>query len=248
MGKGGAEEMGGEGREGREGEKCAIKWPMERYVVVKAKNMRQLTLLYLLLCSLTAGAYGIDVSHHQGRIDWDAVPRDVEFVYVKATEGATYVDPMYERNIREARRNGFKVGSYHFFRMTSTPEEQFENIKKYVVKGEQDLRLMIDVETTDGRDVGQVQDSLQVLLNLVEDYFGCEPIIYGTNRRFNGYDLYIGRYNEYWEPIIFGWFKRALIWQYTDKGVVAGVPGKVDLAKGLSSDAVSRLCCRKEEE
>lgn len=39
-------------------------------------------------------SFGIDVSHHNGKINWGQVP-DVEFVYVKATEGATYVDPMY---------------------------------------------------------------------------------------------------------------------------------------------------------
>jgi len=34
------------------------------------------------------------VSHHNGNINWEQVPEDVEFVYVKATEGATYVDPL----------------------------------------------------------------------------------------------------------------------------------------------------------
>jgi len=39
-------------------------------------------------------SFGIDVSHHNGNINWEQVPEDVEFVYVKATEGATYVDPL----------------------------------------------------------------------------------------------------------------------------------------------------------
>ena len=47
-------------------------------------------------------SFGIDVSHHNGKIKWEEVS-DVEFVYVKATEGATYVDPMYQQNIKGAR-------------------------------------------------------------------------------------------------------------------------------------------------
>lgn len=46
--------------------------------------------------------FGIDVSHHNGKIAWQKVP-NVEFVYVKATEGATYVDPMFRLNIKGAK-------------------------------------------------------------------------------------------------------------------------------------------------
>ena len=65
--------------------------------------------------------HGIDVSNHQGRIDWNKVANDdnVQFVYIKATEGATYVSPTFEQNIREAREAGLKVGFYHFLRATS---------------------------------------------------------------------------------------------------------------------------------
>ena len=51
---------------------------------------------------------GIDVSHYQGRIDWDQVAgsEKICYVYLKATEGATYVDDTYERNLREAKRVG----------------------------------------------------------------------------------------------------------------------------------------------
>ena len=61
---------------------------------------------------------GIDVSRHQGRIEWQKVPiRDISFVYIKATEGATYTDPYFHYNIKGAAEAGFKVGAYHYFRM-----------------------------------------------------------------------------------------------------------------------------------
>ena len=49
--------------------------------------------------------FGIDVSHHNGKVNWEQVP-NVEFVYIKATEGATYVDPMFRQNIKGANKFG----------------------------------------------------------------------------------------------------------------------------------------------
>ena len=112
--------------------------------------------ILLLLTSFPMSAQthrydGIDLSHHNGTVNWRKIKqnRDIEFVYLKATEGKTYTDPCYRRNIRNARAHGVKVGSYHYFRMTSGATEQFENLKRVIRKNEQDLIPMIDVETTD---------------------------------------------------------------------------------------------------
>jgi lysozyme len=44
-------------------------------------------------------SYGVDVSSHQGTIDWDRVAADdIEFAYVKATEGGDLVDARFDRN------------------------------------------------------------------------------------------------------------------------------------------------------
>ena len=85
--------------------------------------------------------YGIDVSHYQGRIDWRAVARDknVGYVYIKATESNYMVDDTYEYNIAEARRNGIKAGSYHFFRPGVSAAGQFAMFKRVIDKKKQDL-------------------------------------------------------------------------------------------------------------
>ena len=112
--------------------------------------------LHLLLLSATSYAQsnnyaGIDVSNHNGDIAWKEVKQNktIQFVYIKATEGKTYVDPKYKKNIQNAQKNGFKVGSYHFFRMTSGAHEQFKHFKKVVNRDKQDLIPLIDDETTD---------------------------------------------------------------------------------------------------
>ncbi len=183
--------------------------------------------------------HGIDVSNHQGKIDWSTVAKDkaIKFAYIKATEGATHIDRRYSTNISEARRNNILVGSYHYFRMTSSAHAQFDLIRKTIIKDKQDLVPMIDVETTDKKSVKETQDSLRVLLHLVEKHYGVRPMIYGTNRSFNEicgrnfkqYNAYIGRYGKN-APILKGDAKyHYYIWQYSESGKVAGINKGVDL-------------------
>lgn len=187
------------------------------------------------------GSYnGIDVSHHQGNINWHTVAKNkkIQFVYLKATEGKTYIDPKYKKNLTQAKAAGFRVGSYHFFRMTSSPAEQFENIRKTIVKSQQDLIPMIDVETTDGYDKKVVQRAVAELCTLVEKHYGKRPIIYSTMRhyneilapKFNNYTLYIGRYNKKNPPKINGGGKYD-IWQYSENGRIKGIQKRVDLCR-----------------
>ena len=144
---------------------------------------------------------GVDVARYQGDIDWNKVPKDnILFVYVKATEGKTYIDPTFHRSMKGAKKAGFKVGAYHFFRMTSGAREQFEHFQSQVGKYKMDLIPMIDVETSDGKPVKQLQDSLDVFISLVKKNYGVMPMIYGTQRSYNTYcapkynnlHLYIG--------------------------------------------------------
>ena len=108
-------------------------------------------LLILIACNpANDPTYGIDISHHQGKIDWQKVNNwqghRISFVYIKATEGATFIDHMYETNVKGAQENGFLIGSYHYFRTTSSPQKQFNNFIKVVDKDLQDLIPLIDVE------------------------------------------------------------------------------------------------------
>lgn len=182
---------------------------------------------------------GIDVSAHQGDIDWARVASDsakIQFVYVKATEGATYQDKKYVRNVKGASAVGLKVGAYHYFRMTSGAHEQFRNFSGVLDSVPFDLIPMVDVETRDKASVEQLQDSLTVFLDLLEKRYGVAPMIYATNRSYNQlcaqvcegkYQLYIGRYGSE-EPVVTG-ESRYSIWQYSETGKVSGITKGVDL-------------------
>ena len=68
---------------------------------------------------------GIDVSKHNGDIDFDEVrDDDYQFVFIKASEGKTYRDDAFDRNYSGAKAAGLKVGAYHFFRKNRSGQEQ----------------------------------------------------------------------------------------------------------------------------
>lgn len=191
-----------------------------------------------LSCANNSGVC-IDVSHHQGIIDWEKVAKvdNIKFVYVKATEGKTYVDPQFKNNIKGAKKNGFPVGAYHFFRMTSGAHEQFANFKKVTDGYEMDLIPMIDVETADKHKTSELQDSLDVLIALLKKEYGVLPMIYGTQRsyntfcapKYNNHHLYIGRYGKN-APQIKG-KGTYTIWQYTESAIVDGISKPVDMCR-----------------
>ena len=60
---------------------------------------------------------GIDVSHHQGHIDWKKLAaQDVSFAYIKATEGEDFLDEDFKYNWSSAEDAGILPGAYHYFR------------------------------------------------------------------------------------------------------------------------------------
>ena len=187
-----------------------------------------------------SSSLGIDVSHHNGDIDWNLLrsKQNLDFVYIKATEGATHVDKNYFKNVEGANAAGYSIGSYHFFRMTSSAHDQFKNFHNAIVEaGKQSLIPMVDVETTDGHPISQLQDSLNVFISLIKKEFGVFPMIYGTNKSYNSYcggnfnnfHLYIGRYGN--KPPIIKGKGHYTIWQYSEKGRLPGIPKPVDIAK-----------------
>ena len=181
---------------------------------------------------------GIDVSHHQGLIDWEAVAATkVQFVFLKATEGSTHVDRRFARNLRGARRAGIAVGAYHFLNAKSTIASQFANFYEHASPEKLDLLPVVDVEWSGvkGWNSQQLRDSLSLVVRLVEEYYGCQPLIYADEKLFyrhlkgyfDSYPLFIARYQKAQPQLPFA--RRYYLWQSSENGHVAGISGHVDL-------------------
>lgn len=75
----------------------------------------------------------------------EAKKAGAEAVIVKATEGATYTDPMFEANVASAKKAGLLVGSYHVFRPEKDAERQAERYTE-LARDVTDLCPVIDLE------------------------------------------------------------------------------------------------------
>jgi GH25 family lysozyme M1 (1,4-beta-N-acetylmuramidase) len=93
--------------------------------------------------------FGIDVSHHQGgNLNFRAF-RDagIEFAFLKATEGAGFVDPRFQTNLRRARQAGLLVAAYHYVREGVAVQAQVDNVRRVVPT---DVPVVLDVEDGSG--------------------------------------------------------------------------------------------------
>ena len=97
--------------------------------------------------------HGIDISHHQGRIDWDELKDNgsinqcpIRFVMIKATEGATQTDENFRDNFYQAREHGFTRGAYHFYSVHTPAYQQAAHFIKNVKLENGDLPPVLDVE------------------------------------------------------------------------------------------------------
>lgn len=183
--------------------------------------------------------YGIDVSHHQGKMEWEKVKqwenRRISFAYIKTTEGATYIDKTYETNFNGAKQNNLLVGSYHYFRTTSSVKDQFANFIKNVDKEKQDLIPLIDVEERSNWNDSEFHKNFQEFLDMVENHFGSKPMIYTVNSFYNhylsgkykSYHFLIGRYGK--NPPNMRDKSSWTVWQFSETGKVNGIPKDVDI-------------------
>lgn len=183
--------------------------------------------------------HGIDVSHYQGDVFWETLGANskMQYVYIKATEGASNVDERYASNIIIAHKYGLKVGSYHFFRVHAGLEAQLENFKSQCRPGDQDLIPMIDVESVNGYSTEDFCDSLILFLEMVEKAYKQKPLVYTFTNFYNKhlvgkidrYQLMIAQYTENEPELADG--RDFIMWQYTSKGVINGVNTYVDKSR-----------------
>ena len=197
---------------------------------------------YILPHSVNVDRYrypiaGIDVSKHNGDIDFNQVRDDnYQFVIIKASEGKTVQDEAFERNYSGARDAGLKVGAYHFFRKNRSGKEQAENFLN-VIKGKpMDLPLVIDLEDDwgNGATISRktALERVMEMINILDEK-GYPVMIY-TN--FNGYDKYykdmLGDHDlwlcSFTSPDLLPEMPHC-IQQFSHEGKVAGIKGNVDL-------------------
>lgn len=195
----------------------------------------------------------IDVSHHNGSIDWKSVLTNipkVDGVIVKCSEGATGMDPKFAINVASCISNNIKWGAYHFATWNKKPveEDALQEAKWFIsmirsVGKMPDLPLVLDIESNT-----PISYTKQEMVNFVKTFTdkvkkaGYEIAIYGSpgflntylpiNHPFTEYPVWVADYSGSINPIP-GWTK---VWlhQYTQTGKVKGISGNCDLNRVIN--------------
>ena len=113
---------------------------------------------------------GLDISHHQDRINWKMVDKKYKFVIMKATEGKDFLDTDFLYNWHNARLNGFSVGAYHFFTMLSSGKAQANFYKSKVPNLDKILPPVIDLEIPTKYPKETVLKELEDMINILEKH------------------------------------------------------------------------------
>ena len=196
-------------------------------------------------CTNRVSIPGIDVSHHQGVIDWQQVKAaGVEFAIIRLgyrgfRDGQLHLDQQVQYNLTEARAAGLKIGAYFFSQALDTAEAVEEANFALNILGEikLDLPMVFDweyvSETARTADVTgeSLMESTRAFCRAVEQA-GYEPMVYFNQDLANtkldldalGYPLWLAKYDEKLD-----FTHQVRCWQYTDKGRIPGIDEYVDI-------------------
>jgi lysozyme len=184
--------------------------------------------------------HGIDVSHHQGRIDWDEVDTMnvngivIKFAFLKATEGISRQDRQFARNWEKTREVGMIRGAYHFFHPTRDAAKQAQNFIEQVTLQPGDLPPVLDIEVSNRKSKKEIVAGALEWCRLIEAHYGIKPIIYTSPGYYNkylmddfgDYPLWIA---HYYKDLPRMEHRKWQFWQHTDKAKINGVKNGVDL-------------------
>jgi GH25 family lysozyme M1 (1,4-beta-N-acetylmuramidase) len=190
---------------------------------------------------------GIDVSKYQGEIDWDKVKADgVEYAFIRLglrgyESGQIVPDEYFDQNMRGANNSGVMAGVY-FFTQAVTVDEALEEAA-YVIENIADYDVpypvVFDVEMIDGANgranslTKEERTDITIAFCEAVKQAGYTPMVYGNVKcftklldmtRLEDYEKWYAFYDNYmYMPY------NVSCWQYTEKGTVDGISGKVDM-------------------
>ena len=179
---------------------------------------------------------GIDISTHNGSIDFNAVKNSgVEVVIIKATEGVDFVDNRLQEHYVKASSTGLHIGFYHFMSEKTNPVQQANDFWDAIKDKKFDVIPCLDIEVNNyGRSATQITDRCLEFINRFKELSGQDCMIYtggyfgrdNLDSRIKGYKGWIAHYGVDY-PMNTGF--PVVGHQYTETGRVNGVNGNVDM-------------------
>ena len=182
---------------------------------------------------------GMDISHHQNKINWSKIDAsEIQFVFIKATEGGDYKDPKFLENWTSSKNKGLKYGAYHFFTFCKSGIEQANNFIESVPIDSASLPPVIDLEYGGNCTLTKSKEEILTELSLLEEklmnHYHKKPILYVTHEFYDDFLLNQFMNNPLWirdiyrKPTLSN-NRKWVFWQYANRGHLAGIDTYVDL-------------------
>jgi len=184
---------------------------------------------------------GIDVSKHQGEIDWERVKDQIDFAIIRlgwiGNKNNHTLDTWFEKNYSECKRLGIPVGVYvyNYCNSVDTAKQAANWTIKKLEGKTLELPVFIDMEDSSIASLGKNKlSNICIEFNNIIAKANFEPGIYANRNWFDNYlnkDLrtkytcWIAHYTNTDQ----NYDEEFSIWQYTSKGLIKGISGDVDL-------------------
>ena len=187
--------------------------------------------------------HGVDLSRWQGQLDWAAARRaGTSFAWIKATEGADRVDPMFAVNHDAAKSAGVAIGAYHFFYWCSSAENQAAWFIRNVPRRAGDLPPVLDLEWTPFSPTctyrppaAEVRAEVGRFMDILQAHYGQRPVVYTTPDFYDRNGFADIDTEEFWLRTVAALPSErypGAAWtfcQYSSTGLIAGAEGEIDL-------------------
>ena len=187
---------------------------------------------------------GIDVSKHQGNIDWNKVKADgIDFAIIRSSYGRNTegfinkgVDERFEENYAEAKAIGIHIGAYHYLYAdtVSKAEEEAQFFLKMLSGKQFDYPVFLDIEDGNQKKLSKAINAelIKTFCEIIENagyYVGVYSYKSFLDNNINydsikQYDIWLAQWAS--KPT---WDGNFGVWQYTSDGSVNGISGRVDM-------------------
>jgi len=198
-------------------------------------------------------ARGIDVSHHQGFVNWQEVAKEgIKFAFIRSSAvgtqtGRHFVDRRFEQNWENAQKAGLLITAYHFYVPQQNCTDQIDFFIATVGNRTRNFPLILDFEHTGGLSPDQISACIEQAVQAIEAETQQKPIIYTRRNwwhrsvpvdpKWNNFNLWVANYENPNGPLKPDHWNTWHFWQWSDKGTVRGISTPVDLNWFNGNDA-----------
>jgi lysozyme len=177
---------------------------------------------------------GIDLSHWNHPIDYALISENIDFVFLKITEGTTFRDRLFEFHFQEFSKTDLAIGAYHFFNFGINGKEQATHFLNTTNERQLQLPLVVDVEQAGNPTIPDyvVIEELKIFVDIIFEKTGQFPMIY-TNG--DGYNRFV---KDNFDDLLI-WLAgnnidrvntvNPMFWQFNQQGKIQGSKGDIDL-------------------